>query len=116
MSLADLAIELCRKGTPALDAAACADLLKQVPQWSVVNVDGIAQLQRRFDFHDFAEALAFTNAVGALADTADHHPAVTTEWGKVQVCWWTHTVRGLHRNDFVMAARSDRLYLTKAGR
>lgn len=110
MTLAEQDIVQCRKGTPALDDAACAALLGELTYWSVVQVDGIAQLQRSFTFRDFAAALTFTNAVGALAEAADHHPALTTEWGKVKVQWWTHTVRGLHRNDFVMAARCDRLY------
>lgn len=115
MMLAEQDIVQCRKGTPALDSAACAELLQELPQWTVVEVDGIAQLQRCFTFADFASALTFTNAVGALAESANHHPALTTEWGKVQVQWWTHTVRGLHRNDFVMAARCDRLYALAAG-
>lgn len=110
MTLADQDIVQCRKGTPALDAAGYSELMRAVPQWSVVEVDGIARLQRVFVFADFAAALVFTNAVGALAEAADHHPALTTEWGKVQVQWWTHTVHGLHRNDFVMAARCDLLF------
>ena len=68
------------------------------------------QLTREFKFRDFAQALAFTDRVGALAEEEDHHPAILTEWGKVTVAWWTHKIRGLHRNDFVMAAKSDGLY------
>ena len=68
---------------------------------------GILQLERVFTFSDFAQALAFTNKVGALAEEAGHHPAILTEWGKVTVTWWTHKIGGLHRNDFIMAARTD---------
>jgi 4a-hydroxytetrahydrobiopterin dehydratase len=67
-------------------------------------------LSRRFRFDDFANALAFTNALGKLAEEEDHHPALLTEWGRVTVTWWTHKIRGLHRNDFVMAAKADELY------
>ena len=63
-----------------------------------------------FRFDDFAKALAFTNALGQLAEEEDHHPALLTEWGRVTVTWWTHKIRGLHRNDFVMAAKADELY------
>ena len=60
-----------------------------------------------FQFDDFAQALDFTNRVGAIAEDQGHHPALLTEWGRVTVAWWTHKIRGLHRNDFVMAARTD---------
>jgi 4a-hydroxytetrahydrobiopterin dehydratase len=107
MSLAEQHIEACRRGTPALDAAACETYLQELPDWTVVTLDGVPQLQREFRCRDFAEALAFTNRIGALAEAADHHPAIVTEWGKVTLRWWTHVVQGLHHNDFVMAARCD---------
>lgn len=68
------------------------------------------RIERVFFFADFASALAFTNRVGAMADAEDHHPALTTEWGRVTVAWWTHAIGGLHRNDFVMAAKTDATY------
>ena len=67
------------------------------------------RLERAFTFSDFAAALAFTNRVGAAAEAEGHHPALLTEWGRVTVTWWTHAIRGLHRNDFVMAAKTDAL-------
>jgi 4a-hydroxytetrahydrobiopterin dehydratase len=75
----------------------------------VANRDGVMQLERRFGFPDFAEALAFTNRVGEAAEAEGHHPRLVTEWGSVVVTWWTHKIGGLHRNDFVMAAKTDRL-------
>ena len=84
-------------------------LLLQVPEWSLVTRDGIERLERVFTFANFAAALDFTNRVGALAEVEDHHPAILTEWGRVTVAWWTHVVGGLHRNDFVMAAQTDRV-------
>lgn len=65
------------------------------------------QLERVFTFADFRQALAFTNRVGGLAETAGHHPALLTEWCKITVSWWTHKIKGLHRNDFILAARTD---------
>ena len=82
-------------------------LCRQVPAWTVGERNGVAALQRTFTFKDFAQALAYTNRVGALAETADHHPEIVTEWGRVTVAWWTHAIGGLHRNDFIMAARCD---------
>ena len=57
-----------------------------------------------------AQALAFTNKVGELAEAEDHHPAILTEWGLVTVTWWTHKVKGLHRNDLIMASKTDAAY------
>lgn len=82
---------------------------QQVPEWQIVTEAGEQRLKRVFNFKDFAEALAFTEKVGALAQQQDHHPALLTEWGKVTVFWWTHKVHGLHLNDFILAAKTNRL-------
>ncbi len=87
-----------------------AELRREVPAWAVVEREGVPRLERTFSFRNFADALRFTNRVGELAEEEGHHPALLTEWGKVTVVWWTHKIRGLHRNDFVMAAKTDRLY------
>jgi 4a-hydroxytetrahydrobiopterin dehydratase len=81
----------------------------QVADWEIVEREGIKRLERVFEFDDFAQALAFTNQVGALAEREGHHPAIVTEWGKVTVTWWTHKIKGLHQNDFAMAAKTNRL-------
>lgn len=85
-------------------------LLKQLPEWSIVDDKNINQLQRVFSFRDFTDAISFTNCIAELAEQADHHPAIITEWGKVTVKWWTHRIKGLHLNDFVMASRTDQVY------
>jgi len=99
----------CRGGVPPLDDLQIALFKPQTPEWQVIEVDGIMRLQRTFKLKNFAEALAFTNQVGALAEAEDHHPALVTEWGKVTVTWWTHKIKGLHQNDFIMAAKTDAL-------
>jgi 4a-hydroxytetrahydrobiopterin dehydratase len=99
----------CRGGVPPLTDAEIAALQPEAPQWQVIAPDGIARLERRFTFPDFATALAFTNRVGAIAEAEGHHPALLTEWGQVTVTWWTHKIKGLHRNDFIMAAKTDAL-------
>lgn len=102
----------CRGGVPPLDRNEVEALLSEVPEWGVVDRDGVESLERSFRFADFASALVFTNRVGALAEEAGHHPALLTEWGRVTVSWWTHAIGGLHRNDFVAAARTDKAYET----
>ena len=99
----------CRKDSPRVTQAEAAELRPQIPEWSVVERDGIEQLERVYPFPDFVQALAFTNRVGELAEREGHHPALLTEWGRVTVTWWTHKIRGLHRNDFIMAAKTDQL-------
>ncbi len=84
--------------------------LAQVPDWQVIEADGEKRLRRQFTFKNFAQALQFTDRVGHLAEQQDHHPALLTEWGKVTVDWWTHKIHGLHRNDFIMAAKTDQEY------
>lgn len=99
----------CRGGEPMLSEAEIADIHEDVPLWQIKNVDGMNRLERVFKFKNFAQALDFTNKVGAIAEEQDHHPLIITEWGRVTVQWWTHVIGGLHRNDFIMAAKSDEL-------
>jgi 4a-hydroxytetrahydrobiopterin dehydratase len=100
----------CRRDAPTVTDAEIAELHPQVPEWELVEVEGVKRLRREFAFEDFAQALAFTDAVGALAEEEGHHPALLTAWGRVTVSWWTHKIRGLHRNDFIMAAKTDRAF------
>jgi 4a-hydroxytetrahydrobiopterin dehydratase len=99
----------CRKDSPRVTEAELAELQSQIPAWTLVDREGIPRLERSYRFKDFAQALAFTNKVGALAEEEGHHPAILTEYGKVAVFWWTHAIQGLHRNDFIMAAKTDQL-------
>jgi 4a-hydroxytetrahydrobiopterin dehydratase len=102
----------CRGDEPPLSEAEIARYRLEVPQWNLVERDGILRLERTFKFKNFAQALAFTNQVAALAEAEGHHPALLTEWGQVTVTWWTHKIKGLHRNDFIMAAKTDQLLPT----
>ena len=108
--LTQLKCTACRGGDPTLTDAEIAGLQPQIPEWRVIEINGIKRLERVFTFKDFVSALAFTNKAGALAEEEGHHPAILTEWGKVTVSWWTHKIKGLHRNDFIMAAKTDELY------
>ena len=103
----------CRADAPKVTDAEIAELRPRIPEWELAERDGIPRLERRFRFKNFAEALAFTVRVGELAEGEGHHPAILTEWGRVTVSWWTHKIRGLHRNDFIMAAKTDQVYAQK---
>jgi len=83
--------------------------LARLPDWAIETVDGVPQLVRVFRLPSFTAALALADRIGAAADAAGHHPALLVEWGRLTVRWWTHSIGGLHENDFIMAARTDEL-------
>ncbi len=107
--LAELECEACKLGAPHMSNEDIKSLIKTLPNWDLVDVDGILQLTQTFKFKNFKFALEFTNRVGEMAETQGHHPALLTEWGKVNVTWWSHSIKGLHHNDFVCAAKTDAL-------
>lgn len=104
----------CRRDAPLVTPEEIAELSPLVPEWKLVEVDGIARLERSFKVANFLEALAFTKRVGQLAEEEGHHPVLTTEWGRVKVVWYSKKIRGLHRNDFIMAAKTDALAASQA--
>lgn len=104
--------EACRAGAPWVTDSEIAELGPQVPEWKLLDEDE-RKLQRVFRFKNFADAMAFTVRVGELAESESHHPAILTEWGRVTITWWTHAIRGLHRNDFIMAAKTDAIFAAK---
>jgi 4a-hydroxytetrahydrobiopterin dehydratase len=105
----------CRVGAPSVTAEEIKELQPQIPEWQIITEEGIPKLDRSFKFKNFKDAIAFTDAVGEEAEKEGHHPRLTAEWGKVAVTWWTHKIRNLHRNDFIMAAKTDRIYQNYTG-
>jgi len=99
----------CRRDSPRVTEHEIIELKSQIPEWTLVERDGIQRLERAFRFRNFTEALTFTNRVASIAEEEGHHPAILTEWGRVTITLWTHKIRGLHRNDFIMAAKLDSL-------
>ncbi|MFP3978781.1 4a-hydroxytetrahydrobiopterin dehydratase [Marinobacter sp. KMM 10035] len=108
--LAELRCEACSANAPKVTDEEKRSLHKDVQEWDILSVDGEEQLRRVFKFRNFAQALAFTNTVGELAEEENHHPAILLEYGKATISWWTHSIGGLHKNDFIMAARTDSAY------
>ncbi len=95
----------CRGGVPPLEAAENQDLLAQLGNdWQVIDDH---HLQKKFKLKNFAEALAFTNQVGAIAEAQNHHPDIYLAWGKVEITIWTHKIDGLTESDFVFAAKCE---------
>lgn len=105
--LSEQPCEACGWDAPQVTEAEVNELKPGIPEWQIVERDGIMQLERVFTFRNFKQALAFTNRVGEIAEEAGHHPALLTEWGKTTVTWWSHEMKGLHKNDFILAARTD---------
>jgi len=102
--------EACRVGAPTVTQQEREAFSAQIPEWQIVSREGIQRLERSYKFPNFVEALAFTNKIGALAEEQGHHPDLLTSWGRVTVTWWSHKIKGLHRNDFIMAAKTDQIY------
>jgi len=111
--LHEMKCEACRGGDPPLTEEQIEALRAETPRWTVIEVEGVKRLERMYRFDDFASAISFTDVVAALAEANAHHPRIVTEWGTVTVQWWTHKIRGLHQNDFIMAAKTEQAYDNK---
>ncbi len=110
MGLLQIKCTACRKGEPPASDSDVRLWLGQLPEWRLAEEVSPRRITRKFRFSGFADALLFTSQVGSLAESEGHHPEIVTAWGRVTVSWWTHAVKGLHLNDFVMAAKTDELY------
>jgi 4a-hydroxytetrahydrobiopterin dehydratase len=106
---ASLHCSVITAATPELNEDEIGLYQVQLPNWEIYQKNGEPRLEKVFLFKDFKQALDFTNRVGQVAEAENHHPAILTEWGKVTITWWTHKIRGLHLNDFIMAAKTDQL-------
>jgi 4a-hydroxytetrahydrobiopterin dehydratase len=109
MDLASFQCVACRPDSPHVPAEDEAALLAGIPDWKLVEVNGVKRLKRVFRVSGWRPAVELANKVADLADEQDHHPSIRIEWGRVTVEWWTHAIKGLHRNDFIMAAKTDSL-------
>jgi 4a-hydroxytetrahydrobiopterin dehydratase len=105
--------EACRADAPKVSDEELAELIRGIPDWNIEVRDGIMQLEKIYRFNNFVEAMDFTNKVAQLAEDEGHHPALLTEWGKTTVTWWSHKIKGLHRNDFIMAAKTDEIFIAE---
>lgn len=107
MSLTDKKCVACRGNEAPLSRSEAEKLQKQVPQWEI-SEKGIS-LVRSFKFKNFKQSLSFVNKVGELAEEQGHHPDFSFGWGYCHVVLMTHAINGLHENDFIMAAKIDKI-------
>jgi len=110
MTLARERCVACRRDSPRVTVKEIEELHPLVRDWRLTEDDGIKRLDRTFKVADFAAAILLADKVAEVAESEGHHPRLTVEWGRVNVAWWTHKIKGLHRNDFIMAAKTDGLY------
>ena len=110
MPLSNERCEACRKDSPLVTDDEQAVLHPMVADWDVTREDGINRLNRIFKMDDFIQAMNFACKIGEEAEREGHHPRITFEWGRADVSWWTHKIKGLHRNDFIMAAKTDKIF------
>jgi 4a-hydroxytetrahydrobiopterin dehydratase len=108
--LAQLHCSAVTSVTPRLNERDINQNISKLPGWQIYEKEGEPRLEKAFLFQDFNQAVVFTNRVAGVANEEDHHPAILTEWGKVTIAWWTHKIKGLSLNDFIMAAKTDLLY------
>ncbi|WP_428774445.1 4a-hydroxytetrahydrobiopterin dehydratase [Vibrio sp.] len=107
--LNELRCEACSIDAIALTKDEQIDLLNQLDGWQRIEREGIPQLEKVYTFKNFKLAWAFADQVAELAEAEFHHPSILLEWGKVTVTWWSHSIKGLHKNDFICAAKCDQL-------
>lgn len=105
--LNELQCEACSKESIALTEPERQELLLELDDWQLIERDGIPQLEKVYRFKNFKLAWHFSNKVAELAEQEFHHPTILLEWGRVKVTWWSHSIKGLHKNDFICAAKCD---------
>jgi len=100
----------CDKNASLLKADEIESLLTRLPNWQQINENGINKLTRCFKTKNYSNSLAFTNAVAQLAESVNHHPLLIVDYAQVTVIWWSHNIKGLHQNDFILAAKTSLLF------
>ena len=110
MALAREKCVACRSDSPQVTEEEIAELHSVVSAWRLTEEEGMKRIDRTFAVKGFAPAMELAERVGRVAEEEGHHPRLTVEWGRVNVSWWTHAIGGLHRNDFIMAAKTDEVF------
>jgi len=99
----------CRRGAPLLTQEEIDILLPEVDEWIITTENSIKRLKKGFITSDFSKTMHLANKIFELAENEGHHPKIVVEWGRLEIEWWTHKIKGLHRNDFIMAAKTDQI-------
>ena len=106
--LSSQSCEACQIDAPKVTQDQIQVLLSEINGWVLID-EPINKIQKVFSFKSYKDSVDFSNKVASLADDEDHHPQIVLEWGKVTVIWWSHKIEGLHKNDFICAAKTDKL-------
>lgn len=106
--LSSQSCEACQIDAPKVPQDQIQILLSEINGWVLIE-EPINKIQKIFSFKSYKDSVDFSNKVASLADDEDHHPQIVLEWGKVTVIWWSHKIEGLHKNDFICAAKTDKL-------
>ena len=106
--LSSQSCEACQIDAPKVTQDQIQVLLSEINGWVLIE-EPINKIQKIFSFKSYKDSVNFSNKVANLADDEDHHPQIVLEWGKVTVIWWSHKIEGLHKNDFICAAKTDKL-------
>ena len=107
MSLKESKCEACTIDAPLVSDLEAKNLLSELDGWIIDSASDIDQLVKTYKFSNYGESLDFSNKVADLAESEDHHPRIVLEYGSVEVSWWSHKIKGLHKNDFICAAKTD---------
>ena len=107
MSLKESKCEACTIDAPLVSDSEAKNLLSELDGWVIESGSGINQLVKTYKFSNYTESVNFSNKVADLAVSEDHHPKIVLEYGSVEVSWWSHKIKGLHKNDFICAAKTD---------
>ena len=106
--LASRTCEACRIDAPRVSDDEASLLIKEIEGWDVIDEE-VKKLKKEFSFSNYSDSVDFSNKVADMAEQEDHHPQIILEWGKVTVIWWSHKIKGLHKNDFICAAKTNNL-------
>ncbi|MFW9911328.1 MAG: 4a-hydroxytetrahydrobiopterin dehydratase [Candidatus Thorarchaeota archaeon] len=106
--LATLTCVPCRGGIPPLETSRITEMMNIVPGWTLQK-EGIDRIEKVFKFKNFKKAMIFVNKVADIANEQDHHPDIFIHWNEVTLTLYTHAIKGLHDNDFIIAAKIDEL-------
>ena len=106
--LSSQSCEACQIEAPKVPQDQIQIFLSEINGWVLID-EPIKKIQKVFSFKSYKDSIDFSNKVASLADDEDHHPQIVLEWGKVTVIWWSHKIGGLHKNDFICAAKTDKL-------
>ncbi len=108
--LSEQGCEPCQGNVSPVTEEEIAQYKPLIPEWQLLSEQQVSYLERSYTLPNFKTALNFAQKVGGIAEQQGHHPTLIVEWGKLTVQWWTHTINGLHRNDFIMAAKTDKIF------